>query len=341
MNSVRYTIVIVLLLLLLGAAMIGAIAAGAVPLSVKTILTALLDGLSGRGNDPNTVIVWDLRLPRALLAALVGAGLSLSGAAFQGFFRNPLADPYVIGASSGAAFGAAAAIAFGLPNIGVVSGPSAAAFCGALIAVAAAFAVSRLGGKTASAASLLLAGTALSALFSAALSLVIVVRDRELYRVYYWLLGGFSGTGWKELAAAAPVMVVGSLCVFLAARPLDLLAFGEDAAGGMGLDVPRARILTAVGASLVAAAAVASAGIIGFVGLVAPHAVRLVIGPSHRRLLPAAALAGALLVSLADTAARVIAAPIELPVAVVTSLIGAPFFLYLLTRKSRLLGERG
>lgn len=338
MSRLRYIAVISALSVSVGAALVASVVVGAVPIPVSDALGAIAGLLSGRRDGATATIIVDLRLARGLLAACVGAALAVSGTAFQGFFRNPLADPYVIGASSGAAFGAALAIALGLGEVGPVSGPAAAAFAGALAAVAAAFFVSRLGGKTPPAAALLLAGTALSSLFSAALSLVIVVKDKELYRVYYWLLGGFAGSSWKELLSALPAMFVGCLLVWAAARPLDLLAFGEDAAGGMGLDVGKARLLIAAGASLAAASAVAAAGIIGFVGLVAPHIVRLLIGPSHRRLLPAAALAGALLVSLADTAARTVAAPIELPIGVITSLIGGPFFLYLIAKKGRFLG---
>ena len=338
MSRFRYLAVMSALAAALAASLIVSVAVGAVPIPVSEAVGAIAGLLSGARLDSTSAVIVGMRLARGLMAACVGAALAVSGTAFQGFFRNPLADPYVIGASSGAAFGAALAIALGAGAIGPVSGPAAAAFLGALGAVALAFLVSRLGGKTPPAAALLLAGTALSSLFSAALSLVIVVKDKELYRVYYWLLGGFAGTGWAELLSAVPAMTVGCLLVWAAARPLDLLAFGEDAAAGMGLDVGKARLLIAAGASLAAASAVAAAGIIGFVGLVAPHVVRLVIGPSHRRLLPAAALSGALLVSLADTAARTVAAPIELPIGVITSLIGGPFFLYLIAKKGRFLG---
>jgi iron complex transport system permease protein len=338
MSRVRYFAVLSALAAALAAATVAGVALGAVPIPPKEALAAILSLADGGREEATSTIIVDLRLARSLLAACTGAALAVSGTAFQGFFRNPLADPFVIGASSGAAFGAALAIAFGLGDFGPISGPAAAAFLGALAAVAAAFWVSRLGGRTPPAAALLLAGTALSSLFSAALSLVIVVKDKELYRVYYWLLGGFAGSSWKELFSALPPMVLGCLMVWTAARPLDLLSFGEDAAAGMGLDVGKARLLVAAGASLAAASAVAAAGIIGFVGLVAPHVVRLLIGPSHRRLLPAAALAGALLVSLADTAARTAAPPIELPIGVITSLIGGPFFLYLIARKGRFLG---
>lgn len=340
MKRIAYPFAMALLFCATAAAFLGSLAVGAVNLSLPDILGAFGTLVSGGERGPAATIVIDLRLARGILAVCVGAALGVSGTAFQGFFRNPLADPYVIGASSGAAFGAALAIAAGVGDIGPVSGISAAAFAGALAAVSLAFAVSRLGGRTPSAASLLLAGTALSALFSAALSLVIVVKDKELHRVYYWLLGGFAGTSWQELFSALPVMASGCLLVLLSSRPLDLLAFGEDAAAGMGLDVRRARILIAAGASLAAAAAVAAAGIIGFVGLVAPHATRILIGPSHRKLIPASALAGALLVSLSDTAARSAAAPLELPIGVVTSLIGAPFFLYLIAKSGERWGGR-
>ena len=340
MNPIRYAMTILMLSVALIAAFTASIVVGAVPLSANEIFFALSNLYSGAQRNATATIIIDLRLARSLLALCVGASLAVSGTAFQGFFRNPLADPYVIGASSGAAFGAALAIALGVGDLGPISGPSAAAFIGALTAVSLAFSIARFGGKTPPAAALLLSGTALSALFSAALSLVIVIKDKDLYRVYYWLLGGFAGTGWKEFYSALPVMALGCFLVSLASRPLDLLAFGEEAAGGMGLNVRRARILIATGASLAAAAAVAAAGIIGFVGLVAPHVVRLLIGPSHRRLLPVSAIAGALLVSLADTASRTVAAPIELPIGIITSLIGAPFFLYLIARKSKFLGGR-
>ncbi len=304
---------------------------GAVRLSLADVYSAI--GLFLKGGDSATVtILFSLRLPRAILAAAVGAALAVAGTGFQGFFRNPLADPYVIGASSGAALGAALALVAALPSFGPVSAPAAAAFAGALGATFLAFAVARSSGNPPPATALLLAGTALSALFSAALSFVLAVRDRDLHRVYYWLLGGFGGTTWTEVGAALPVMAIGCSLVFLASRPLDLLAFGEDTADSLGLDVKKARLVVAVGASLAAAAAVSSAGIIGFVGLVAPHAVRLVAGPSHRRLIPASAVAGALLVSLADLVSRVAAAPLELPVGVITALIGAPFFLYLMAK---------
>lgn len=317
---------------LLGGALYG-LGVGSVTLPASELLAALM------GKDDTTaIILFHIRLPRVLTAIAVGAALSVSGAGFQGFFRNSLADPYVIGASSGAALGAALALVAGWPNMGPISAAALAAFAGALAATALAFLVSRAAGDPPPAAALLLAGTALSSLFSALLSLLLVLKDRDMHRVYYWLLGGLGGASWPDLAATAPVMIVGCALVYAASRPLDLMMQGDDTACSLGLDIKRARLVVAAGASLAAAAAVAAAGIIGFVGLVAPHAVRMVTGPGHRRLIPAAALGGACLVLAADILARTAASPLELPIGIVTSAVGAPFFLYLLSRHGRNIG---
>ncbi|GAB1481450.1 iron ABC transporter permease [Treponema sp.] len=339
MSRKAYVSVLTLLCISFFIVLLLGLSAGAVTIPAREILDSFLSALKGTIEGTNATILWELRLPRALLASSVGAALAVSGTGFQGFFRNPLADPYVIGASSGAALGAALALVSGLPNFGPLSAAAVAAFIGALIATALAFMVSRAAGDPPPAAALLLAGTALSSLFSAALSLVLVLKDRDMHRVCYWLLGGFGGATWSEFISLAPVMALGCLLVFIGSRPLDLLASGEDAAESLGLDVRRARLIVAAGASLAAAAAVAAAGIVGFVGLVAPHAVRFVSGPSHKRLLPGAALGGALLVLLADLISRVAAAPLELPIGVVTSAVGAPFFLWILAHRGRSLGN--
>jgi iron complex transport system permease protein len=313
--------------------------------------------ISGGGGDGGTIatVLFRIRLPRLVLALALGASLAVAGAAFQGFFRNSLADPYVIGASSGAALGAGLAMtanvsALGasismtakLAAIGGAGGASltaAAAFAGSLAAVFLAFAVSRSAGTPPPAAALLLAGASVSSLFSALLSLVLVVKDRNLQRVYYWLLGSLGGASWAGLFPALPLMFAGCLVIFRPGRALDLLLQGDEAAAGLGLEVGRTRLVIALAASLTAAAAVSSAGIIGFVGLVAPHAARIALGPVHRRMLPASALTGALLVLLADTIARNLAPPLEIPVGIITSLAGAPFFLYLLARMGRRMGQ--
>jgi iron complex transport system permease protein len=285
------------------------------------------------------LILFEIRLPRLILAMAVGASLSVSGAAFQGIFRNSLADPYVIGASSGAALGAAIAVSAGLGFIGPVSPVSICAFCGALAAVALAFGIARSAGNPPPATALLLAGTALSALFSSLLSLILLLKDQAFQRVYFWLLGSLNGTTWAALPAVLPVMAIGCLIVFLHARPLDLLLQGEEAAESLGVEVRKTRAAVAFGAALATAAAVSASGVIGFVGLIIPHTMRLLIGPSHKRLLPSSALAGALLVLAADCAARSAAGSLELPIGIITSLCGAPFFICLLMRRGRRLGR--
>jgi iron complex transport system permease protein len=312
---------------------------GSVAFTPEDLYRGFLYLLHGRGDETTAAILFNIRLPRLLLAMGVGASLGISGAAFQGLFRNSLADPYIIGASSGASLGAGLALAFGL-SLGIPLSPvPLLAFAGSLAAVFLAFAISRAAGNPPPAAALLLAGTSVGALFSGFLSLILVIRDRSLYQVYYWLLGSLGGAGWRELGSVLPVMAAGALVVFLSARPLDLLIQGEETAESLGLEVNRARLVVITGASLAAAAAVSASGVIGFVGLIAPHGVRLFTGPAHRRLLPASALAGALILVLADTLARTIAAPIEIPLGIITSLGGAPFFLYLLAKHGGNLGR--
>lgn len=334
----RYLSIIFILLLILFFTALYGIIAGSVRIPLDEILKAPGQLFSSDKEDTTLTILFRLRLPRVLLAMAVGASLSIAGAGFQGFFRNPLADPYVIGASSGAALGAALAIVLSLPALGPLSSTSLCAFIGALVATFAAFGISRFAGDPPPAVALLLAGTALSAFFSAVLSLVLVIKDKDMHRVYYWLLGGLGLTSWPELLTAVPVMLIGGIMVYIASRPLDILIQGDDVAQSLGIDVRRLRFLVAVGASLAAAAAVASAGIIGFVGLIAPHAMRIIVGPNHRRLLPASALGGALLVLVADIVSRTIVAPLELPIGIITSIIGAPFFIYLLFKRGHNLG---
>ncbi|MCL2472870.1 MAG: iron ABC transporter permease, partial [Treponema sp.] len=254
-------------------------------------------------------------------------------------FRNSLADPYIIGASSGAALGAALAVSIGgLPGLGFISVlglPGILAFAGSLVAVLMAFVISRASGNTPSPGTLILAGTSISAFCSALLALVLVLKDRSLVQVYYWLLGSLSGTTWSRLLTALPFMIAGNIVIFMSVRPLDLLLQGEDAAESLGLNPLKARFILAMAATLPVAASVSVSGVIGFIGLIAPHAARFFTGPAHKRLLPASALTGALLALVSDNLARSLVAPIELPLGVITSLGGAPFFLFLLIRQKK------
>lgn len=312
---------------LLAAGLIVSLGVGAVvipPGQVIAVLGARLTA-SAPASAQDAIIIWDLRLPRALLAAAIGAGLAAAGAAYQAVFRNPLADPFVIGASGGAALGATAAIVTGLPAV------MPAAFIGAVAAVIAVYLLAQAGGRP-SAVNLLLAGAALSTLLSAAMTLLMFLSDRTLHEVFAWLMGGLAGRSWPHLRTAGPAVVVGVLALWALARPLDALTGGEESAQSLGLNLSRARFAIVAAATLATAAAVAAGGIIGFVGLIVPHAGRRLIGGAHAGLLPISALAGGLLVLLADDLARTVMAPVELPVGALMALIGAPFFLWLLKR---------
>ena len=286
--------------------------------------------------DPLTrVIVWELRLPRTLLAAMVGAALAMAGAAFQALFRNALADPYIIGASSGAALGATLAMTFGW-SVGMAGfGPlPLAAFLGALGAVLVTLLLAEgAGAEAGSVASLLWAGTALGAMPSAAVSFLLVWRDQPWFQVFNWLLGSFSGRTWVQVDVGWPYLAVSALALWLASRPLDALAGGDAVAQSLGLAVRPARLGVIAAATLAVAVAVAVSGIIGFVGLIAPHAARRLFGAGHRRLLPASGLLGAILLVWADLGARTVLAPVEIPVGILTAVIGGPFFLVLLRRR--------
>ena len=334
-----FLLVLLLLLSLTAVISIGLGPVAIPPERVVAVLSANLLPNSVPIEGPENAIVWNFRFARVLLVIAVGASLGMAGTAFQGLFRNPLADPFVIGASSGAAMGATLAIYFGWSLTAAGFGPIAlAAFVGALATVTLVYLIAGQGNVTPIVA-LLLTGAALSSFFSAAVSFLMTLNDATLDVTFFWLLGGFAGRSWTQLQAALPYMAVGWLLLALLSRPLDLLGFGEETAQGMGLNVGRARFLIVAGAALLTAAAVASSGIIGFIGLIAPHAARFLFGPIHQRLLPASALLGALLLLIADDAARLILAPVEIPIGVLTALLGAPFFLYLLRTRRHTLME--
>jgi iron complex transport system permease protein len=325
-------------MLLLSAALLAAVVLslgmGAVALPPGRVLGALLDRANPALRPADVAIVWHLRLARALLVVLVGAGLAGAGSAFQGLFRNPLADPFVIGAAGGAALGATLVIVSGSPSAGAVISVPLAAFAGALLAVVAVYTIAAASGGDAT-TSLLLAGATLSTILSAIVALLMLLNDRNLQEIFSWLLGGFSGRSWNHLALSGPLVAIGLAALWLLARPLDALACGEEGARSLGLPLTQARGAIVVSASLVTAAAVAASGIVGFVGLIAPHIARALVGAGHARLIPVAALVGALLLLLADSVARSVAAPLELPVGIITALVGGPCFLWLLGRGRR------
>jgi iron complex transport system permease protein len=323
---------------LLLSAGIGAVAIP--PLDVARITLARGLRLPLGGGWPATweTILLSIRLPRTALVALTGAALGGSGAAYQGLFRNPLADPYLIGIASGAGLGAVLVMAWQWPAslLGLATVP-AGAFVGALLTTALVVYLARLGAPGAGAArasvtALILAGVAVGAFASALMTFLMLRSQGELRRAMAWLLGGAALGGWDPVWAALPYVAVGLAVLLLAARPLNVLQFGEEQAQQLGVDVERLKLILIGAASLATAAAVAFSGLIGFVGLVVPHITRLLWGPDYRRLLPLSILAGAAVLLLADVAARSVLAPQEVPVGIITALAGAPFFLWLLRR---------
>lgn len=316
------------LVALLVAALLLGIRLGAVPLGTGEVVRAA----SGVGDAATVAIVRGLRLPRSLLAALVGGTLAVCGAVFQALLRNPLAEPYILGVSGGAAVGAVAAIVLGWSARAPWALPLAA-FAGAVGAIVLVFRIAALVGRALDTRVLLLAGVVAGSFFNALILLALVFADTESFRsALFWMLGSFSGAGWGGLVLVAAYLLP-SLAVLLAlARPLNLLAVGEETAAYLGLRTERTKLLAYGVASLATAAAVAASGTIGFVGLIVPHAIRLLWGSDHRFLLPASMLGGAAFLVLADTLARVAAAPTELPVGVITALLGVPVFVWLLRR---------
>lgn len=320
-----------LLILLLIAAFILSVMVGNVFIPPSEIFKSLFGG--GAGVEPTlAIIVNKLRLPHAVLMALVGASLAGSGAAYQGLFRNPLADPYLIGTASGAGLGAVAAMAVKWPytQLGLMAVPMAA-FLGAILSVLLVYFLARIG-KTVPTTTLILSGVAVSSFSTAATSYLMINSSGELRHALVWLMGGSSMTGWKPVLGVLPYVLVGVIIILVNSYPLNVLQFGDEQAHQLGVHVDCVRRMVLIGASLATAAAVAYAGVIGFVGLVVPHLVRLIWGGDYRRLLPFSLLGGALLLLLTDVVSRTVMAPQEVPVGIITALLGAPFFLWVLKR---------
>ncbi len=305
---------------------------GSVPIPFEYLISF------GNGQEANNVwdtILWQIRLPRLIIAAGSGMGLAVAGSAYQSLFRNPLADPFVIGASSGAALGATIALAMSggiLSFVGSELGVNAAAFVGTLFTVLTVYAIGGTGRRS-SPISLLLAGAAISTFFGSMVSLIVMLNDRSLSMVYYWLLGGFASVTWIDAVYMGAFTVPSLLLLMLFARQLDALALGDHTAHSLGLPVAKTRLIIVVVTSLLTAASVSVAGIVGFIGLIPPHMARALVGGSHRAILPVSALIGAVLLVSADLVARTALAPMEIPVGIITSMLGAPFFLYILHKK--------
>jgi iron complex transport system permease protein len=308
---------------------------GALPLPPGGVIVTLLDrllglDLSGGLSGTQEAVLLQLRLPRVVLAALGGAGLAISGAAYQGVFGNPLADPYLLGAAAGAGLGATLVIAYSpSQTIGPFGVVPLAAFVGALVGVGCALLLGTAAGGSHS-ATLLLAGVAVAAFLAAAQTLVQQQNTDDLREVYGWLLGQLGRTRWSDIVLVLPYLVPACVVLLFCGRPLDVLAVGDDEASALGVHPGRLRLLVILAASMATASAVAVSGLIGFVGLVVPHIARRFVGGAHARVLPVSLLIGGAFLVLADLIARVVLAPAELPIGVVTAFVGAPFFAALL-----------
>lgn len=332
----RYAVALAALLIASGAGVM----VGKADLDLGTVLGILLSRLPFTDVTPwwpasFETILMEVRLPRVIMGALVGAGLSVAGATYQGLFRNPLADPYLVGVAAGAGFGAALIMAMPLPpalySLGIVQ---LAAFLSGLLTVALVYSLSRVGRST-PVSTLLLAGVAVGSLASAATSFVMYSQGDKIPVIYAWMLGGFNLTGWRQVVLAAPPVLLSALVLSLLGGIANVLQLDEDQARSLGVNVELVKVVLILCATLATASAVASAGLIGFVGLVVPHAVRLLWGPDYRSVIPLSALLGAAFLVTADTTARLLPGPQEVPVGVVTAFCGAPFFLFLLRQQKR------
>ncbi len=286
--------------------------------------------LRGLGDETFTFIIWQIRLPRTILVALTGAALSGSGAAYQGLFRNPLADPFLIGVASGAGLGAVIAMSIQWPYSfwGLMAIPMSA-FIAALITVFIVYFLARVG-QTIPTTNLILAGVAFSSFATSLTSFLMLRSTSEVRRALGWLLGGASQAGWTAILAILPYIIIGLGILLINGHRFNLLQFGDDQAQQLGLNVTRTKTILLIAASLATAAAVAFSGIIGFIGLIVPHVIRIWFGGDYRRLIPLSIIGGASALLFSDVVARVVLAPQEIPVGIITSLVGAPFFLWVL-----------
>lgn len=332
-----------MLLPILGLSAIAAVGVGSTSLPWQTIAQVvglkILPGgwVNANGlTEADTVVVWLIRLPRVLVAAIAGAGFAVGGVVMQGLFRNPLAEPGLIGAGAGAALGAIIAFVAGWTMWSVAALP-VSAICGSLLALTLVYAMATRGGVT-PVATLLLSGVAITALFTAVCSLLLsinIVNWQIAQEVLFWTMGGLDSRSWTHVWLCAPFVILGTLAAVIYARDLDLMQQGEETAAAFGVNVESSKRLLILIAALLTGACVGVAGTVAFVGLVVPHAVRLLLGPSHRVLLPASACAGAIFLILCDLAARTINPPTEIRLGVITSLVGGPLFIALLMRRYR------
>lgn len=293
--------------------------------TVKIPLKEIVSMLRGYGNPTYGIILLRIRLPRIIQSAVVGIGLSVSGAFFQGLLANPLADPYILGVSSGAALGATLSIMLGLGLVGT----EILAFATALATIYLVISLSKIGPRS-FAVTMLLAGIAVSTFLSSIISFMMLLSDHKLANIVFWMMGGFNLISWKEVLISTPVIIGGTFFMYLFARDLNAIAMGEETAEHLGVDTEKVRRIILACGSLVTATAVSVSGIVGFVGLMIPHITRLLVGPDNRILIPYSAVIGAIFLVFTDTISRTIIQPTEIPIGIITAAFGGPFFLYIL-----------
>ena len=306
---------------------------GSSDIDASSIFQWLISGGNEAGtglSDTDETILFSIRLPRIIFAGIVGGALAAAGVVFQGLLRNPLADPYILGISGGAAVGALTALMLGILPLGV----SGSAFLGAIVTIVLVYGIAKTKNELQS-TTLLLAGVIVNAFFSAVIMFLIsTASDKSLHNAMFWLMGDLSLAEWREIALTGLFLLLGFMVIFTYARHLNLMAISEETAKQLGVNVEQTKIILLLAASLITGVAVSVSGIIGFVGLIVPHMMRILLGSDHRMLLPASILFGSSFLIVADTFARNLIAPAELPVGVITALCGAPYFIYLLRRKA-------
>ena len=312
---------------------------GAADITMKETLMVLWHHIFGgfdgevEAMGAQSTIIWRLRFPRSILAFLVGGGLALCGGVYQAIFKNPMADPFILGISSGAAFGATVGILarFSTSFMGMNS-TSLLAFAGALISIFFVYTIAKVG-RQANTTSLLLCGTAVNQFLTALISIAMLLFSTEMKKIYFWTLGSFSAKGWDHVLTVLPYVVIGFAIIMIFSKEMDIMVLGDETAVRFGVDIEKNKRILFLVTSLIMAACVSVSGIIGFVGLIAPHVIRLITGPSHKKLLPLSFILGGVVLCICDTIARSILEA-EVPVGIVTAIIGAPFFIYLLRARN-------
>ena len=336
-KNLKWKLIVFLLVVCLLGTIVGAVSLGAVKIPFQKVISVVGNKVvpfyTASQSGVNKTIIFNIRLPRVLLAGLVGFALAAAGTVFQALLKNPMADPYVIGISSGASLGAALGIIFNLQiNLFGLNTIPLFSFGGALLTIIIVYNLAKAGGKI-PVTTLLLAGVATGSFLSAIVSLLMVFNNQSMHEIVFWIMGSLAGAGWQDVQMSWFYILLGYGVIHFFAVDLNVMLLGDESAQSLGIDVALVKKILLVSGSLLAGAAVAVSGVIGFVGLIIPHIVRLVVGPDHRILLPASALVGASFLITTDTFARTIIAPTEIPVGIITALFGAPFFLYLLRKK--------